>query len=210
MPLLESSEKYQTTATFQLLILTFHVTMEGTREQLLLQVLQLDLKWSFNGGLAFELPDHQGPVSTYMTSCGGSCSTFTANDAMWSKVDGEGHDPSSKQWAAAGLIASCLKGYLHQLIRNEMYLLSVPRNLKDKANTIPLFKYPKSPYNRPRHSFTLVAHLIHGSELSKYLRGLSDLHNPWPAARDFQPEWWKHLFPILISNRTSNKCAHCD
>jgi hypothetical protein len=51
----------------------------------------------------------------------------------------------------------CLKGYLHQLIRNEMYLLSVPRNLKDKANTIPLFKYPKSPYNRPRHSFTLVA-----------------------------------------------------
>lgn len=32
---------------------------------------------------------------------------------------------------------------------------------------------------------------------------------PWPA-RDFQREWWEHLFPILISNRSSNGCAHCD
>jgi hypothetical protein len=67
--------------------------------------------------MKFELPDHQGPVSTYMTSCGGSCSTFTANDAMWSKVDGEGHDPSSKQWAAAGLIASKLITVLINLLR---------------------------------------------------------------------------------------------
>lgn len=43
-----------------------------------------------------------------MTSCGGDCSTFQANDAQWFKVDADGYDAASKQWAAAKLIASKL------------------------------------------------------------------------------------------------------
>lgn len=43
-----------------------------------------------------------------MTSCGGDCSTFQANDAQWFKIDAEGYDAASKQWAAAKLIASKL------------------------------------------------------------------------------------------------------
>lgn len=50
--------------------------------------------------------DHQGPVSTYMTSCNGDCSTFSANPTRWFKVDADGYDPASRQWAAAKLIAS--------------------------------------------------------------------------------------------------------
>ncbi|KAF9524004.1 glycosyl hydrolase family 61-domain-containing protein [Crepidotus variabilis] len=49
--------------------------------------------------------DHQGPVTTYMTSCNGNCSSFKANDAQWFKIDADGYDPSTKQWAAAKLIA---------------------------------------------------------------------------------------------------------
>ncbi|KAF9010490.1 glycosyl hydrolase family 61-domain-containing protein [Cyathus striatus] len=44
--------------------------------------------------------NHQGPVSTYMTSCDGDCSSFAANEAKWFKLDASGHDPSTKLWAA--------------------------------------------------------------------------------------------------------------
>ncbi|KJA20756.1 lytic polysaccharide monooxygenase [Hypholoma sublateritium FD-334 SS-4] len=61
---------------------------------------QVVFQWAYWPG------DHQGPVSTYMTSCGGDCSTFQANDAQWFKVDADGYDAASKQWAAAKLIAN--------------------------------------------------------------------------------------------------------
>ncbi|PPQ62930.1 hypothetical protein CVT24_006170 [Panaeolus cyanescens] len=50
--------------------------------------------------------DHQGPISTYMTSCNGDCSTFSANSARWFKIDAAGYDPNTKQWAAAVLISN--------------------------------------------------------------------------------------------------------
>ena len=50
--------------------------------------------------------DHQGPVSTYMASCNGDCSTFAANDALWFKIDADGYDSTTRQWAAAKLISS--------------------------------------------------------------------------------------------------------
>ncbi|KAF9454001.1 lytic polysaccharide monooxygenase [Macrolepiota fuliginosa MF-IS2] len=50
--------------------------------------------------------DHQGPVSTYMASCDGDCTKFSANGAKWFKVDAGGYDPSTKQWAADQLRAS--------------------------------------------------------------------------------------------------------
>uniref|UniRef100_A0A8H7Y7J9 lytic cellulose monooxygenase (C4-dehydrogenating) n=1 Tax=Psilocybe cubensis TaxID=181762 RepID=A0A8H7Y7J9_PSICU len=74
--------------------------------------------------------DHQGPVSTYMTSCNGDCSLFSANTARWFKIDADGYDPSNKQWAAAKLIAnnfswvSTIPAGLapgQYLMRNEMY-----------------------------------------------------------------------------------------
>ncbi|KIM45277.1 lytic polysaccharide monooxygenase [Hebeloma cylindrosporum] len=50
--------------------------------------------------------DHQGPVSTYMTSCNGDCSTFAANGALWFKIDADGYDSPTRQWAAAKLISN--------------------------------------------------------------------------------------------------------
>ncbi|KAF8813765.1 hypothetical protein BYT27DRAFT_7130798 [Phlegmacium glaucopus] len=50
--------------------------------------------------------DHQGPISTYMTSCNGDCTTFPANDARWFKIDAVGYDSVNQQWAAAKLIAN--------------------------------------------------------------------------------------------------------
>ncbi|TEB37410.1 hypothetical protein FA13DRAFT_1726506 [Coprinellus micaceus] len=50
--------------------------------------------------------DHQGPVSTYMASCSGDCSSFSANSAKWFKVDASGYSASDRQWAAAKLIAA--------------------------------------------------------------------------------------------------------
>jgi len=40
-----------------------------------------------------------------MASCGGDCSKFAANNAQWFKIEAEGYDSSSRQWAAAKLIS---------------------------------------------------------------------------------------------------------
>ncbi|KAF9049936.1 glycosyl hydrolase family 61-domain-containing protein [Panaeolus papilionaceus] len=61
---------------------------------------QITFQWAYWPG------DHQGPISTYMTSCNGDCSTFSANGAKWFKIDAAGYDPNTKQWAAAVLIAN--------------------------------------------------------------------------------------------------------
>ncbi|KAF8639584.1 hypothetical protein AX17_001485 [Amanita inopinata Kibby_2008] len=61
---------------------------------------QLTFQWSYWPA------DHQGPVSTYMTSCNGDCSTFVTDNAKWFKLDADGYDPSSKQWAADKLRAN--------------------------------------------------------------------------------------------------------
>ncbi|EKM80723.1 hypothetical protein AGABI1DRAFT_71213 [Agaricus bisporus var. burnettii JB137-S8] len=50
--------------------------------------------------------DHQGPVSTYMASCDGDCTGFSANNAKWFKLDAGGYDPETKQWAADQLRAN--------------------------------------------------------------------------------------------------------
>ncbi|TFY73556.1 hypothetical protein EWM64_g10456 [Hericium alpestre] len=47
--------------------------------------------------------DHLGPVSTYMTSCNGDCTSFDASNARWFKLDAEGYD--NGQFASAKLIA---------------------------------------------------------------------------------------------------------
>lgn len=44
--------------------------------------------------------DHQGPVSTYMTSCDGDCTTFSAAGARWFKLDAAGYYGADRQWAA--------------------------------------------------------------------------------------------------------------
>ncbi|KAH6914292.1 glycosyl hydrolase family 61-domain-containing protein [Coprinopsis sp. MPI-PUGE-AT-0042] len=49
--------------------------------------------------------DHQGPVSTYMTSCEGDCSTFSANNARWFKLDDAGFITEGRQWGADKLRA---------------------------------------------------------------------------------------------------------
>ncbi|KAG5638868.1 hypothetical protein H0H81_009171 [Sphagnurus paluster] len=41
-----------------------------------------------------------------MASCNGNCETFSASNAQWFKIDAEGYDPTTKQWAAAKLIAN--------------------------------------------------------------------------------------------------------
>ncbi|RPD59815.1 hypothetical protein L227DRAFT_575814 [Lentinus tigrinus ALCF2SS1-6] len=51
--------------------------------------------------------DHQGPVSTYMTSCDGDCKTFDASNAKWFKVDAAGY--SNGKWAATQLIENGMK-----------------------------------------------------------------------------------------------------
>lgn len=48
--------------------------------------------------------DHQGPVSTYMTSCNGDCTTFSTVGTKWFKIDASGYE--NGQWAATKLIAS--------------------------------------------------------------------------------------------------------
>ncbi|KAJ2931220.1 hypothetical protein H1R20_g5796, partial [Candolleomyces eurysporus] len=75
--------------------------------------------------------DHQGPVSTYMASCGGDCSSFSANDAQWFKIDASGYSSEDRQWAAAKLITagSSWTSTIPQnlapgeyLVRHEMYV----------------------------------------------------------------------------------------
>ncbi|KAI0706801.1 glycosyl hydrolase family 61-domain-containing protein [Cerioporus squamosus] len=51
--------------------------------------------------------DHQGPVSTYMTSCDGDCKNFDASNAKWFKVDAAGY--SNGKWAATQLIENGMK-----------------------------------------------------------------------------------------------------
>ena len=54
-------------------------------------------------------PHNTGPLMTYMTSCGTTpCDQFDPTGAQWFKIDAEGYDAASKQWAAAKLIASKL------------------------------------------------------------------------------------------------------
>ncbi|KAL5507153.1 hypothetical protein ACEPAH_6609 [Sanghuangporus vaninii] len=48
--------------------------------------------------------DHLGPVSTYMTSCGGDCTNFDVNGADWFKIDADGYSEGS--WASAKLISN--------------------------------------------------------------------------------------------------------
>ncbi|RDX55149.1 hypothetical protein OH76DRAFT_1339695 [Lentinus brumalis] len=74
--------------------------------------------------------DHQGPVSTYMTSCNGDCKNFDASNAKWFKVDAAGF--SNGKWAATQLIengnkwTSTIPSQLkagQYLIRNEIVAL---------------------------------------------------------------------------------------
>lgn len=48
--------------------------------------------------------DHLGPVTTFMASCNGDCSTFEASNGQWFKIDQGGY--TNGQWASAKLIAS--------------------------------------------------------------------------------------------------------
>ena len=48
-----------------------------------------------------------GPVSTYMTSCDGPCTSFDASNAKWFKVDAAGY--SNGKWAATQLIENGAK-----------------------------------------------------------------------------------------------------
>lgn len=48
--------------------------------------------------------DHQGPVTTYMASCGDDCSSFSANNARWFKIDASGYSGDDRQWGAGKLI----------------------------------------------------------------------------------------------------------
>ncbi|GLB37643.1 putative glycosyl hydrolase family 61 [Lyophyllum shimeji] len=61
---------------------------------------QVTFRWSYWPA------DHQGPVSTYMASCNGDCTTFLASNARWFKLDAAGYDPSTRQWAADQLRAN--------------------------------------------------------------------------------------------------------
>ncbi|KAL0956357.1 hypothetical protein HGRIS_002507 [Hohenbuehelia grisea] len=58
---------------------------------------QVAFQWAYWPG------DHLGPVSTYMTSCNGDCTTFDVTGARWFKIDAAGYD--NGQWASAKLIA---------------------------------------------------------------------------------------------------------
>jgi hypothetical protein len=49
------------------------------------------------------LSDHKGPVTTFMASCNGDCSGFTASDGKWFKIDQAGY--TNGQWASDKLIA---------------------------------------------------------------------------------------------------------
>lgn len=62
---------------------------------------QITFKWAYWPG------DHQGPISTYMTSCNGDCTVFRPEGARWFKIDEAGYD--NGQWAAAILIANGLR-----------------------------------------------------------------------------------------------------
>ena len=54
---------------------------------------------------AYQWPsDHLGPVTTFMASCNGDCSTFQASDGKWFKIDEGGY--TNGQWASSKLIAS--------------------------------------------------------------------------------------------------------
>ncbi|KAI0051245.1 lytic polysaccharide monooxygenase [Auriscalpium vulgare] len=48
--------------------------------------------------------DHLGPVSTYMASCDGDCSAFSAPGAKWFKLDAEGYD--NGEFASQKLMAN--------------------------------------------------------------------------------------------------------
>jgi len=48
--------------------------------------------------------DHKGPLTTFMASCNGDCSSFTASDGKWFKIDQGGY--SNGQWASDKLIAN--------------------------------------------------------------------------------------------------------
>ncbi|TBU33784.1 glycosyl hydrolase family 61-domain-containing protein [Dichomitus squalens] len=74
--------------------------------------------------------DHLGPVSTYMTSCDGPCTSFDASNAKWFKIDAAGY--SNGKWASAQLIdngfqwTSTIPSGLkpgNYLIRNEIIAL---------------------------------------------------------------------------------------
>jgi len=52
------------------------------------------------------LAEHRGPVSIFMANCNGNCATFSANAAQWFKIDYQGYDPATEQWAADKLIAA--------------------------------------------------------------------------------------------------------
>lgn len=47
--------------------------------------------------------DHKGPVTTFMASCNGDCSSFTASTGKWFKIDQGGY--TNGQWASDKLIA---------------------------------------------------------------------------------------------------------
>jgi len=48
--------------------------------------------------------DHLGPVSVYMASCNGECSSFNTANAKWFKIDEKGY--TNKVWASQNLIAN--------------------------------------------------------------------------------------------------------
>ena len=66
--------------------------------------------------------DHKGPVTTFMASCNGDCSSFTASNGKWFKIDQGGY--TNGQWASDKLIAStsdcfrCFESCINLLFRD--------------------------------------------------------------------------------------------
>ncbi|KAJ3561832.1 hypothetical protein NP233_g9955 [Leucocoprinus birnbaumii] len=67
---------------------------------------QVIFKWQGSKKWQCWPADHQGPVSTYMASCDGDCTSFLASNAKWFKVDARGYDPNTKKWATDQLEAN--------------------------------------------------------------------------------------------------------
>jgi hypothetical protein len=64
-----------------------------------------------------------------MAACGGDCTTFSASNAKWFKLNAGGYDPSTKLWAADKLRASeqCIISMLRAHINHvQMIILGYP------------------------------------------------------------------------------------
>ncbi|KAF8335913.1 glycosyl hydrolase family 61-domain-containing protein [Cantharellus anzutake] len=62
--------------------------------------------------------NHKGPITNYLASCEGDCTTFNATDGKWFKVNESGYDNSTGKWATEKLIES-----------NQSYTFTLPKNI---------------------------------------------------------------------------------